>query len=149
MSTPTASARGRANRSMPPGTIIPELVYDDLDSAVAWLCGMLGFKERLRIRGHRVQLVLNGASVIAIASASGSRGGLSMDHSIIVRVEDVDAHFDRVRKSAATIVSAPADYPYGERHYTIADPSGRHWTCSQSIADVDPAEWGGVLVEST
>ena len=26
------------------------------------------------------------------------------------------------------------------------DPGGHHWTFSQSIADVDPAEWGGVLV---
>jgi hypothetical protein len=26
-----------SNRSMPPGTIIPELVYDDLNAAVDWL----------------------------------------------------------------------------------------------------------------
>jgi hypothetical protein len=33
------------NRSMPPGTIIPELVYDDLAAAVAWLCTAFGFKD--------------------------------------------------------------------------------------------------------
>ena len=31
------------NRSMPPGKIIPLLVYDDLEAAVGWLCSVLGF----------------------------------------------------------------------------------------------------------
>ena len=55
------------NRSMPPGTIIPELIYGDLDAAVDWLCKTFGFKERLRIPSHRSQLVLGDASVIAVA----------------------------------------------------------------------------------
>ena len=41
---------------MPPGTIIPELVYPDLGEAVAWLCSAFGFSERLRIGSHRCQL---------------------------------------------------------------------------------------------
>jgi uncharacterized glyoxalase superfamily protein PhnB len=44
------------------------------------------------------------------------------------------------------IVNPPADYPYGERQYTAEDPGGHHWTFSESIADVDPASWGGTLV---
>lgn len=55
------------NRSMPPGKIIPELVYADLDAAVAWLSEVLGFTQRLRIGDHRAQLVLGEASMIAIA----------------------------------------------------------------------------------
>ena len=55
------------NRSMPPGVIIPELVYDDLDAAVAWLCNILGFTERLRIGNHRSQLVFGEAAIVAIA----------------------------------------------------------------------------------
>jgi len=27
------------------------------------------------------------------------------------------------------------------------DPGGHRWTFSQSIADVDPADWGGTLKE--
>jgi uncharacterized glyoxalase superfamily protein PhnB len=42
-------------------------------------------------------------------------------------------------------VAAPADFPYGERQYTVQDPGGHIWTFSQTIADVDPAAWGGVL----
>jgi uncharacterized glyoxalase superfamily protein PhnB len=44
-------------------------------------------------------------------------------------------------------VSPPTDYPYGERQCTVEDLGGHHWTFSQSIADVDPADWGGVLVD--
>jgi uncharacterized glyoxalase superfamily protein PhnB len=45
------------NRSLPPGSIFPELVYADLANAVAWLCRVFGFSERLRIADHRSQLV--------------------------------------------------------------------------------------------
>jgi len=39
------------NRSGPPGTIVPTLIYDDVAKAIEWLCGGFGFKERLRIGG--------------------------------------------------------------------------------------------------
>jgi hypothetical protein len=29
----------------------------------------------------------------------------------------------------------------------VIDPVGRHWTFSQSIADVDPQTWGGELFD--
>jgi uncharacterized glyoxalase superfamily protein PhnB len=41
----------------------------------------------------------------------------------------------------------PVDYPYGERQYSAVDPGGHVWTFSESIADVDPASWGGELRE--
>lgn len=43
------------------------------------------------------------------------------------------------------ILRPPTDYPYGERQYTAADPAGHVWTFSQTLADVDPASWGGTL----
>jgi uncharacterized glyoxalase superfamily protein PhnB len=46
----------------------------------------------------------------------------------------------------ATVLGTPTDYPYGERQYSALDPGGHRWTFSQSIADVDPAAWGGELV---
>jgi hypothetical protein len=33
-----------------------------------------------------------------------------------------------------------------EHQYTAQDLGGHRWTSSRSIADVDPAEWGGMLV---
>ena len=37
----------------------------------------------------------------------------------------------------------PSDFPYGERQYNVQDLAGHFWTFTQSIADVDPKEWGG------
>ncbi len=50
------------NRSMPPGSIIPELGYRDLKTAVGWLCNVFGFRERLQIGNHRAQLLVGQVS---------------------------------------------------------------------------------------
>jgi uncharacterized glyoxalase superfamily protein PhnB len=71
------------------------------------------------------------------------------NHSLLVRVEDADSHYERAREHGAQIVQPPKDYPYGERQYTAVDIGGHSWTFSQTIADVDPQDWGGTLVQST
>ena len=48
---------------------------------------------------------------------------------------------------AARIVRRPTDYQYGERQYTAEDPGGHRWMFSETIADSDPADWGGALVD--
>jgi uncharacterized glyoxalase superfamily protein PhnB len=130
------------NRSVPSASVIPVLAYQDAVEASDWLCRAFGFAVRLRIGTHRVQLVLaDGAVIAADGGASGSEG-----LSVLVRVDDADAHCKRAAEAGARITSAPTDYPYGERQYSAIDLGGHHWTFSQSIADVDPADWGGELV---
>ena len=133
----------RNNRSMPSSTIIPVLGYADAAQAVTWLCRSFGFTERLRIGDHRAQLRAgdgDGAVVVTAVKAP------SPIHSIMVRVADVDTHYARAQAAGATILSPPNTYPYGERQYSAADTGGHVWTFSQTVADVDPTEWGGELV---
>jgi uncharacterized glyoxalase superfamily protein PhnB len=132
-----------SNRSVPTASVIPELPYADVAEASGWLCAAFGFAERLRIGSHRIQLVYGDGAVIAIERAHASDGSRS---SLLVRIEDADAHHEQSSAHGALIVNPPADYPYGERQYTAEDPGGHHWTFSESIADVDPASWGGTLV---
>jgi uncharacterized glyoxalase superfamily protein PhnB len=127
------------NRSVPDASVIPELAYPDVIGAAEWICRAFGFTERLRIGNHRVQLTFGDGALIVIEGESG--GG----HAVLVRVEDADAHHDRAVDAGARITSPPTDYPYGERQYSAEDPGGHLWTFSQSIADVDPADWGGEL----
>lgn len=155
MNDSTKSSEKIPNRSMPPGIIIPELIYADLEIAVPWLCDTFGFKERLRIGNHRSQLVFGDASIIAVAKhgeqgstlPNTTKGTDSVTHSIMVQVENVDRHYERVKQSGTRIINPPNDYPYGERQYTVEDVGGHLWTFSQSIADVDPGEWGGKLID--
>jgi uncharacterized glyoxalase superfamily protein PhnB len=134
-----------ANRSMPASTIIPVLHYADVPEAVAWLCRSFGFTERLRIGSHRVQLqVGDGAVVVTDGDASASTS--SATHSIMVRVADVDAHHARAQVAGAIIPAPPITQPYGERQYSVTDIGGHQWTFSQTVDDVDPADWGGDLI---
>ena len=136
-----------ANRSMAPGGVLPELGYADVPAAVAWLCDAFGFTERLRIANHRVQLLAGGSSVIVVQGPPAPPDGAFATHSVMVAVDDVDAHFERARQAGATILSPPVTQPYGERQYGAVDPGGHRWKFSQTVADVDPADWGGELVQ--
>jgi uncharacterized glyoxalase superfamily protein PhnB len=120
--------------------VIPVLAYADLAEAIAWLCAAFGFTLRLQIGDHRAQLnVGDGAIVLTGEREAGAQDA----YSVMVRVEDVQSHHDRAVHRGARLVLPPTDYPYGERQYTVQDFAGYHWTFSQSIADVDPREWGG------
>jgi len=131
------------NRSIPESVVMPVLVYPDVRAAVAWLGAAFGCVERLRIAEHRSQLALGGGHLIATdRPADGAARSL-----VLVRVGDVDAHCRRAEAAGARIVASPADHVYGERQYTAEDLAGHRWTFSQTVADVDPMSWGGVLVE--
>ena len=147
------------NRSMPPGAVIPELAYPDVGEAATWLCRSFGFVERLRIGEHRAQLTFGDGSIVVTEERIDPEAGSAEDtglppapagkfsHSVMVHVPDVDSHYERAKQSGAEIISPPTDYPYGERQYTAEDFAGHRWTFSQTIADVDPASWGGILLE--
>ena len=139
----------RTNRSLPRSTVIPVLVYPDVRAAVEWLDAAFGFVERLRIgESHRAQLSVGEGAVI-IAEARNERRPPrpgEVTHSVTVRVEDARAHCERARGHGARILMEPTDFEYGERQYTAVDLAGHQWTFSETLADVDPADWGGTLV---
>jgi PhnB protein len=126
---------------MPPSTVIPELVYDDVGEAVAWLCDRFGFQVRWQAGDHRAQLWLNGGTVVVTEGRTSKV--LAGPHSLLVRVPDVRAHCERARERGASILAEPRDFPYGERQYAVEDLGGHHWGFSESIADVAPEDWGG------
>jgi uncharacterized glyoxalase superfamily protein PhnB len=133
------------NRSMPVSGVIPVLCYPDVEQAAKWLCAAFGFRERLAIGDHRIQLHAGSGAVVVAGGAATNVSAAPI--SIMVRVEDAHAHCAGAQAHGATILHEPSDYPYGERQYSARDLAGYVWTFSQSIADVDPAVWGGVLKE--
>jgi uncharacterized glyoxalase superfamily protein PhnB len=141
----------KPNRSIPSSTVIPVLIYPDVREAVAWLGAAFGFVERVQIgEDHRSQLsVGDGAVIIGDVrhDRRPPRPGEST-HSVMVRVDDVHAHCERARKQGAEILMEPTDFEYGERQYTAQDPSGHHWTFSETLEDVAPETWGGITRSS-
>jgi Uncharacterized protein conserved in bacteria len=135
------------NRSMPDFAVLPVLNYRDVRAAVAWLGRAFGARERLRIGEHRAQLLIGeGAFIVAAFHGMGLGAPDAPRHSIMVRVDDVDAHLLHAAEFGARILAKATDFPYGERQYTAEDAGGHVWTFSQTIADVDPATWGATVV---
>jgi uncharacterized glyoxalase superfamily protein PhnB len=139
----------KANRSVPASTVIPVLVYPDVQEAVGWLSAAFGFAERVRIgENHRAQLQVGEGAVI-IADVRGDRRPPrpgEVTHSVTVRVEDARSHCERARAHGARILMEPTDMEYGERQYDAEDPAGHRWTFSETLADVAPEDWGGESV---
>lgn len=131
------------NRSIPSVDVIPVLRVPDVPGAARWLVDALGFRERLRIADHRVQLVY-GDGALAVAEARGPTAEPTA--SVMLRVANLDDVFARAIERGATTIHAPEDYPYGERQATLRAPFGHVFTLSQTIADSDPADWGGELL---
>jgi uncharacterized glyoxalase superfamily protein PhnB len=133
------------------GSGIPELAYPDVGAAVDWLVDVLGFVERIRIGpGHRAQLSFGEGAVIVADVGHGRSAptGEEASQLVMLRVNDVGALCDRVRKHGGEIVREPHDYSYGERQCTIRDPAGHRWTLTQTVHDVAPEEWGGITVDA-
>ena len=155
MTTPSSAGADRiVNRSAPGASVVPVLVYDDVDSVLGWLCAAFGFTERLRMVGSdgktgHAQLSIGSGAVIIGKAGKQYRAPRAdeVNQFVVVHVDDVNAHFERAQRAGAQIVRPLMDMPFGERQYAAQDPGGHHWTFSQSIADVSPEVWGAKLAD--
>jgi uncharacterized glyoxalase superfamily protein PhnB len=131
-------------------TVTPVLIYPDVRAAVAWLESAFGFEERLRVgEAHRAQLRVGEDGAIVVADVRGEQTpppAGSVSHILKVRVADVDAACARARTAGARVLHEPVSHEYGERSCLLEDLAGHRWELTQTLRDVDPAEWGGVSI---
>ncbi|HUZ24915.1 MAG TPA: VOC family protein [Streptosporangiaceae bacterium] len=136
----------KPNRSIPPSTVIPVLVYPDVREAVAWLSAAFGFAERTRIgESHRAQMSIGEDGAMIVADVRGEhqapREGI-VTHVMKVRVENVGAWYERARAHGARVLEPPVDREYGERECTVEDLAGHRWQFTETVRDVAPEEYG-------
>lgn len=141
----------KQNRSHPPATVIPVLVYPDVRAAVRWLTEAFGFAERVRIgESHRSQMSIGEDGAMIVADVRGEQkppqAGI-LTHVIKVRVEDVETQFERARSHGARVLEPPTDREYGERDCTLEDLAGHRWNFTQTVRDVAPEEFGCETVD--
>lgn len=139
-----ASPISFTNRTMPQCSIIPVLTYADVPAAIHWLCKCFGFTERWRAGSHRAQLKYGDGAIAIKEQKSVIIADTSF--SVMIRVDNLQQHYEHALKQGVDILIGPADFPYGERQYTATDIGGHEWTFTQSIADVLPEDWGGISV---
>ena len=132
------------NRSAPPATVTPVLIYPDVRAAVAWLEQAFGFEERVRIGdSHRAQLRVGADGAVVVADVRGNHVAPSegsVTHLVKVRVPDVDAAFARARNCGARVVEELTTYDYGERSGVLEDIGRHRWELTQTVRDTAPED---------
>ena len=134
----------------PSQTVIPYLIVDDADQAIAFYRTYFAAEEVFRLNapdgkvGH-AELHLGQTTLMLAEEYDG--GGAKCPKSIggtpvllHLFVDDPDAVADRAKEAGAEIVRAVTDQFYGERSGVIADPFGHLWVVAKKIEDVSPEE---------
>ena len=129
------------NRSAPPASVIPVVSYPDIAAAADWLEAAFGFTKRLIVFDHRIQMTFGGGNFILTDKPSPGPSGFT----VMIRVADCRAVCEKARAAGAEIGMEPTDHVYGERQCDLTDPWGVRWVLTETLADIDPAEWGGIV----
>lgn len=134
------------------------LVYRDAPKAIDWLCDAFGFELRLKVEDDDGAIIHSeltyGEGVIMVAQervdashhpwmrsfvSPQSLGGKTTQ-SLMLYVDDVDAHCAHARSRGATIAAEPTTSDYGEdywsdRGYCAIDLEGHIWWIAQRLRD--------------
>ena len=127
----------------------PCLFYDDVEKAVRFLGKAFGLEKRFAHAGPdgkiaHAQMGLGSALVMlggtnapgALRTARSPKAAGSLNASVYLFVNDVDAHCRRAREAGAEILSEPADMFWGDRIYCALDPEGQFWCFATHVRDV-------------
>jgi len=127
--------------------------YQDANAAIAWLCNAFGFEVRLKVDGEggiveHSELTF-GEAVIMVGDerrqeikerpfrSPKSNGGVCTQ-SIMLYVDDVDAHHARAAAAGAEVIVPPKISDYGEdywsdKSYGVLDCDGHLWWICQRL----------------
>lgn len=133
--------------------ISPAIFYDEAGPAIDWLCRAFGFQVRLKVEGDGGRIehseLTFGDGLVMVGTAGGPRkastasprtlGGKNTQ-SLMLFVDDVDAHCATARAAGATITMEPAVHDYGDDHwadrsYGALDVEGHNWWFTQRVRD--------------
>ncbi|MCY3568776.1 MAG: glyoxalase/bleomycin resistance/extradiol dioxygenase family protein [Chloroflexi bacterium] len=130
--------------------IVPALSYDDAPAMIEFLCRAFGFEERFRLDmpdgsvGH-CSLIIEGEEItLASAYPEGGLGGPGrlphLHASVMVYVDDVDAHYAHAAAEGAKVLQEPEDQFFGDRTYRAEDPEGGRWWFHQELEQLTAEE---------
>jgi predicted enzyme related to lactoylglutathione lyase len=144
------------NSSVPSNTVMPHVVYQSVEDAIAWLTKTFGFREHFHygsdpISGAQMHLG-NSWVMVRRASNDGAKTPSQLGYgtqSLTVFLEDVEGHYRRAKAAGAKIVEEPHETEYGEFQYGVLDLDGHHWLFARHARDRSPKEWGATVVHAT
>jgi uncharacterized glyoxalase superfamily protein PhnB len=125
-------------------SVIPILVYEDIEAAHDFLVRTFGFTSggiyrtddgtvvHAEVRAGDSAIWLH--QVTAEHEMASPKGADGSHSGLEVIVPDVDAHFAKVRAAGARIDSEPSNQEYGLREYGVRDPENHRWWFSSPLA---------------
>jgi uncharacterized glyoxalase superfamily protein PhnB len=143
--------RMTGNRSLPTDTVLPHIMYQDVAAAIEWLTRVFGFTEHYRYGEPPSGAQMHaGKACLMIKGARGNTTPAQLGYgtqSLTIFLDDVDAHYAKVKSAGAKIVEELHETVYGERQYGVVDLDGHHWLFSQHAHDLSPDEWGATIAK--
>jgi uncharacterized glyoxalase superfamily protein PhnB len=143
--------------------VTASLCYDDAPAAIAFLAKAFGFEARLVVEsgdGRVVHSELEFGDGLLMVSSAGRRpfqaSPRAVDgrctQSLMVFVDDVDAHCARARAAGAIIAQEPKTTDYGEGYWSdrtceAIDLEGHHWWFTQRMSTAPGPARRGVVPE--
>jgi PhnB protein len=133
-----------AVNSIPQGfhSVTPYLVVREVPKLLDFLKQAFNAQEIMRMPQPDGTImhaeVRIGDSPIMMGEAQGEHK--PMPGSMYLYVDDTDATYKRALQAGATSQMAPENMFYGDRHASIIDPVGNHWSIATHIEDVPPDE---------
>jgi uncharacterized glyoxalase superfamily protein PhnB len=125
------------------GTVVPILVYEDIEAGHDDLVATFGFTSGGLHRGDDGTVVHGevrmGDAVIWLhrvtpeAEMASPRGAPASQGGTSVIVPDVDAHYAHAKAAGARIDRAPSDQGYGLREYGARDLENHRWWFSSPL----------------
>ncbi len=131
------------------------IVYKNGAAAIDWLCDAFGFEIRIKVEGENGRIehceLLYGDGLVMLAEENASSAsswkrllrsplsaGGANTQSLMIYVDDAEAHCAHARRRGARIVEEPAVHDYGADHwsdlsYGALDPEGHLWWISQRL----------------
>ena len=129
--------------------------YRDPARMIDWLCRAYGFTVRIKVEGEGGAIVHSELSygddglIMVGGELAGAARGYQTDRyspltvngntqSLMVYVDDLDAHCAQARAQGARIVNEPELHDYGDeywadRSYAAIDPEGHLWWFAQRM----------------
>jgi PhnB protein len=111
-------------------SITPYLIVPRAAELIDFMKAAFGAEERFRIKRPGGDTIMHaevkiGDSMIELAEANAQFPPTPA--TIVLRVNDVDAVFNRAVGAGATVLQPVADQEYGARSATVLDSSGNRW----------------------
>lgn len=145
------------NTPPPPGwpRISSGLTYRDPARMIDWLCDAFGFEVKLKVEGEdgrieHSELTYGDGLIMVGGERSGDERGWGVSLSsplsvgnantqtLMLYVDDAEAHCAQARAAGAVIVDEPQVHEYGEEYwadksYGARDPEGHLWWISERL----------------